>query len=54
MDTDPPLTTDYIFYKGPCKVKRCEVATITTKHAKGDPSLYASDHVAIVCDIDII
>ena len=49
MDMDPPACLDYVFFKG----TNLEVTTAVLaadKHVPGDPTLYASDHKAIVCD----
>ena len=50
MDTDPPLTTDYIWLAGGLAPFSCELAA--TAHAVEDPTLVPSDHFALVANAD--
>ena len=52
MDPDPPACYDYIFFKGNnLEVTTAELAA--DKMVPGDPTLYASDHKAVVADFKI-
>lgn len=52
MDTDPPGTFDYVFVKGKgCSIKRAEV--LGRKCDVRDSTIYGSDHLAIVADVEI-
>ena len=51
MDTDPPLTTDYVWVSSGVKVVGAILAA--NKPHPADPSVYPSDHVAVLADIAI-
>ena len=52
MDTDPPGTFDYVFVKGKgCSIKQAEV--LGSKCDVKDSTIYGSDHLAIVADVEI-
>ncbi len=52
MDTDgDPNCLDYIWVRGEIRVLAAAVAA--NEHAPGDPTLYPSDHFAIVTDVEI-
>lgn len=53
MDTDPPLTCDYIFVRGKCEIVSCMVDPASAKCHQNDPTIYGSDHVAILADLII-
>jgi endonuclease/exonuclease/phosphatase family metal-dependent hydrolase len=53
MDTDPPLTCDYIFVRGKCEIVSCMVDPASAKCHVNDPTIYASDHVAVLADLII-
>jgi len=52
MDPDPPACFDYIFYQG-TGIELCDAQIAADKCVPGDPTLYASDHKAIVVDFKI-
>ena len=52
MDTDPPGTFDYVFVKGTgYRIKQTEVKG--RKCDVRDGTIYGSDHLAIVADVEI-
>ena len=53
MDTDPPLTTDYIWVKGQCEIVNCVVDEASRTCHPDDKTIYGSDHMAIVADLII-
>jgi len=52
MDTDPPMCLDYIFYKGD-GIKIEKVIKTGDQPDPSDPTIYGSDHMALVADFDI-
>jgi hypothetical protein len=61
MDTDPPLTVDFIFYRvgtdgssDPSKhIKPIISKRMAEKHHPQDPTIHGSDHFPIVTDFEI-
>ncbi len=52
MDTDgDPNCLDYIWYAGKLRVLSARVAA--NEHAPGDPTLYPSDHFALVAEVEL-
>ncbi|MEX0783979.1 MAG: endonuclease/exonuclease/phosphatase family protein [Dehalococcoidia bacterium] len=52
MDTDgDPNCLDYIWVRGRARVLTARVAA--NEHARGDPTLYPSDHFAVVADVEV-
>jgi len=52
MDTDPPETYDFIFYKGE-GIKVISSKRMGENHEPGDSTLYGSDHFPIVSEFEI-
>ena len=59
MDTDPPCTVDYIFYRngqsGEQVVPRVRLTmarVMGEKHEIGDDTLYGSDHYPLIADFE--
>jgi len=51
MDTDPGGTLDFIFYKGP-NVKVNSITRMGGRCDPKDPTIYGSDHFALVADFE--
>ena len=52
MDTDPPGTLDFIWYRGR-GVKVLDVQKMGDKHDLKDPTIYGSDHYPLVAEFEI-
>jgi hypothetical protein len=46
-----PLTTDYLFVSPDVRVRTCELGATSAKAT--DPTIYASDHFAVVADLEL-
>ena len=53
MDTDPPMCLDYVFYRGPASLRPVSAELQGVNHAPNDPTLYPSDHKALVCEFEL-
>ena len=53
MDTDPPMCLDYVFYKGPESVRPISAQIEGKTCLESDPTIYPSDHMAIVVEFEI-
>ena len=51
-DPDPPACYDYIFYKGE-GLEPVSARTAAYDCVPGDPTLYASDHMAIISEFKL-
>lgn len=54
MDTDPPCTVDYIFYReGTSPVRLAFARVMGDEHLAGDHTIYGSDHLPVVAEFEI-
>lgn len=58
MDTDPPCTVDYIFYRpgkgmAPDAVKLKYAKVMGDAHDPEDHTIYGSDHLPLVAEFDL-
>lgn len=62
MDTDPPLTTDYVWLLTPERVSResgcilsaASVELLGMQHVAGDATMYPSDHFGVLADLVLV
>jgi hypothetical protein len=53
MDTDPPMCLDYIWVKGDLQITDCYIDKASQTCDPKDPTIYGSDHMALVADLII-